>query len=102
MYVFNGFEDPGKLMGLAPYGRPGVYDFEIFDLKEGRVFVNYDWMKEFRRPARDFEDLKYNFQYYADIAWWVQRELERAILYLLTLDTTWPVQTILHTQEEWH
>lgn len=83
MYVFSGFEDPGKLMGLAPYGRPGVYDFEIFDLRDGRAFVRYDWMSEFDRPAHSYEEFKANFQYYADLAWWVQREVERAILYLM-------------------
>jgi carbamoyltransferase len=82
MYVFRGFEDPGKLMGLAPYGRPGVYDFEIFELKDGRVYVRYDWMSNFDRPCRNPEQFKDNFQYYADIAYWVQREVERAILYV--------------------
>lgn len=83
MYVFNGFEDPGKLMGLAPYGRPGVYDFEIFDLRDGRAFVRYDWMSRFQRPAHTTEAFKEDFSYYADIAWHVQRELERAILYIV-------------------
>lgn len=83
MYVFSGFEDPGKLMGLAPYGRPGIYDFEIFDLKDGRAFVRYDWIEDFKRPCRDYEQFKKDFQYYADIAYWVQREVERAILYII-------------------
>jgi len=83
MYVFSGFEDPGKLMGLAPYGRPGIYDFEIFELKDGRTFVRYDWMEAFNRPCRNYEQFKQDFQYYADIAYWVQRELERAILYVI-------------------
>ena len=82
MYVFSGFEDPGKLMGLAPYGRPGVYDFEIFDLRDGRAFVRYDWMERFRKPGRDYEQFKRDFQYYADIAYWMQREVERAVLYV--------------------
>ena len=50
-YVFNGFEDAGKLMGLAPFVRPGVHNCEIFDLHDGRVFVRYDWMKKFKRPC---------------------------------------------------
>src|SRR5262249_51831460 len=54
-YVFSGFEDPGKLMGLAPYGRKGRYNFEIFDLRDGRVYVRDDWMQEFRRPCRNYE-----------------------------------------------
>jgi carbamoyltransferase len=82
MYIFSGFEDPGKLMGLAPYGRPGIYDFEIFYLKDGRVHLNYDWMSRFNRPCHNYQELKKNFQYYADIAYWIQKEVERAILYV--------------------
>jgi carbamoyltransferase len=82
MYVFSGFEDPGKLMGLAPYGRPGIYNFEIFELRDGRAFVRYDWMSQFDRPCRNYEEFKQNFQYYADIAYWIQREVERAVLYV--------------------
>jgi len=82
-YVFRGIEDPGKLMGLAPYGRPGVYDFEMFTLKDGRAFLNYDWMKEFNSPAKDQEHFQKNFQYYADIAFWAQRQIENALLYVV-------------------
>lgn len=81
-YVFRGLEDPGKLMGLAPYGRAGVHDFPVFDLKDGRAFVRYDWMDLFRTPARDHEAFKAGFQHYADIARHIQREVERAILYI--------------------
>lgn len=82
-YVFRGMEDPGKLMGLAPYGKPNAVKGEMFRLEDGRVFLNYDWMTRFDRPAIDHEDFKTNFQYYADIAWWTQREVERALLYLI-------------------
>jgi carbamoyltransferase len=82
-YVFSGIEDAGKLMGLAPYGRPGAFDGEIFDLCDGRVFLRYDWMAHFDRPCRDYAQFKANFQYYADIAYWAQREIERALLYVL-------------------
>jgi carbamoyltransferase len=81
-YIFRGLEDPGKLMGLAPYGRPGKYDFEIFDLRDGRVYVRYDWMDDFNQPCHNQQDFKDRFQYYADIAYWVQKEVERAILYV--------------------
>lgn len=81
-YVFRGLEDPGKLMGLAPYGRAGAHDFPVFDLKHGRAFVRYDWMDQFRSPARDHEAFKAGFQHYADIARHIQREVERAILYV--------------------
>jgi carbamoyltransferase len=82
-YVFRGLEDPGKLMGLAPYGRPGAFDHEIFDLRDGRVFVRYDWMEQFRTPAHSNEDFKARFQHYADLALGIQREVERALLYVV-------------------
>ena len=83
-YVFgNGVDDSGKLMGLAPYGRPGVYDFEVFDLRDGRCFVRYDWMKDFRNPAHSDAEMKANFQQYADLAYRIQKEVERAILYII-------------------
>lgn len=82
-YVFRGIEDPGKLMGLSPYGKPGVINEEMFDLREGRVFLNYKWMERFDRPAVDGQDFRDNFQYYADIAYWCQREIERALLYIV-------------------
>ncbi len=82
-YCFGDMDDVGKLMGLAPYGKPGIFTDEIFSLREGRVFVNYDWMKKFKTPAKNYEDFKSNFQYYADIAYWVQREVEKAITYVI-------------------
>jgi carbamoyltransferase len=81
-YCVRGMADLGKLMGLAPYGREGVIEKRIFELRDGRLFVNDNWMCGFDRPARTDEDLKRDFQYYADIACWVQREAERALLYL--------------------
>ena len=73
-----------KAMGLVPLsGRPGVHNCEIFDLHDGRVFVRYDWMKKFKRPCRMHEQFKENFQEYADLAYWVQREVERSILYVV-------------------
>ena len=40
-------------------------------------------MRPFNRPASTQEEFKQNFQYYADLAYWVQREMERALLYLV-------------------
>jgi carbamoyltransferase len=83
IYAVHGLEDPGKLMGLAPYGRPGVHDFEIFELCDGRVFVRQDWMRRFENPSRGHDHFRRHFQEYADLAWWVQREVERALLYVV-------------------
>ncbi|OQP45860.1 hypothetical protein A4H97_31955 [Niastella yeongjuensis] len=83
MYCLGDQNATGKLMGLAPYGRQGVYDQEIFDCRDGRFFVNYHWQKSFKQPFRNYNQFKSDFQYYADIAYWVQKETERAILYLV-------------------
>jgi predicted NodU family carbamoyl transferase len=83
-YCFGDQMDVGKLMGLAPYGRPGIYRHRIFELRDGRVFVNYgDWLYDFRDAARQKSGFWKNFQYYADIAYWVQQETERAIEYVI-------------------
>jgi predicted NodU family carbamoyl transferase len=82
-YCVRGTSDLGKLMGLAPYGREGVFKGRIFELRDSRLFVDSDWMHGFDRPARTAEDFKRDFQYYADVACWVQREVERALLYLV-------------------
>lgn len=81
-YVFDGLEDAGKLMGLAPYGRPGVFEHEVFRLEDGRVFVKYDWMENFQTPAHSPEEFRARFQHYADLALGIQREVERAVLYI--------------------
>src|SRR5262245_39844099 len=83
IYALLGLDDAGKLMGLAPYGRPGVHDFEIFDLRDGRVFVREDWMARFDNPSRGYDHFRRHFQHYADLAFWVQREVERALLYVV-------------------
>jgi carbamoyltransferase len=82
-YVFQGMDDPGKLMGLAPYGRPGVFPCAGFELRDGRCFVRYDWMEQFDRPRLQYAELEERFQYYADIARWMQGEIERAVLYVI-------------------
>src|SRR5260221_1515426 len=84
-YCFGDDMDAGKLMGLAPYGRPDEYDHPLFELKEGRAFINYgDWIYDFRSPVRNKTEVWKNCQYYADIALWVQGETERAIEYVMT------------------
>lgn len=96
-YVFRGLEDPGKLMGLAPYGRPGAFSHEVFDLREGRVFVRYDWMERFREPARTQAQFNESFQSYADLALGIQREVERAILYLARArHEAWPMKALCY------
>lgn len=82
LYCLGNLDDVGKLMGLGPYGRGGVYSEKIFSLRDGRVFVDYDVLSDFRQPIRSYQDLVDDSQYYADIAYWVQREIERALQYV--------------------
>ncbi len=82
-YVFGNMDDAGKLMGLAPYGRLGRFSEPLFDLDGGRIFVRRDSLRHFKTPARSPDELKQRFDYYADVARWVQFEVERALLYLV-------------------
>ncbi len=82
-YCFGNMDDAGKLMGLAPYGENGYYTGSIFRKENGRVFVDESWMKEFNNPCTGYPYFKDNFQYYANIASWVQQETEKALLYVL-------------------
>ncbi len=82
-YVFGNMDDVGKLMGLAPYGKRNVIKEKIFRLEGGRVFVNDTLQHLLNRPAGNYEGFKKDFNYYADIAAWVQQEVEEAVIYLV-------------------
>src|SRR4029079_19761897 len=64
-------------------GRPGTHGMPVFDLRDGRVFVRDEWMNGFDHPCHSYDQFKAGFQYYADIACWIQREIERALLYVV-------------------
>lgn len=83
LYAFGDFGDSGKLMGLAPYGVPHQYDFPLFDLRDGRVLLRREALDNFTKPAKSRTSLKSDFQYYADVAKYVQTEIEQALLYLV-------------------
>lgn len=81
-YVFGNVDDVGKLMGLAPYGRPGAIRHSAFVMRGGRIFVQDAWRYGFNRPARDYPAFRAGFQYYADIACWAQQQVEDAVVAL--------------------
>ncbi len=83
-YCFGSFEDAGKLMGLAPYGKKGVYKAALYKLEHGRVWVEEKNIQQyFTNPADPvLKPFNEHFQYYADIARWVQDETERALLHI--------------------
>ena len=84
-YCFGDFDDAGKLMGLAPYGKKGMYAEYLFILKDGNVWVDEEVMhRHFTKPVDTVtHPFKENFDYYAGIARWVQDETERAVLYVI-------------------
>jgi carbamoyltransferase len=81
-YVFGNMDDAGKLMGLAPFGNRDKFHDEIFSLTGGRVFVNDSVFHLLDKPAADYLDFTQRFAYFADIAAWVQKQVEEAILYV--------------------
>ena len=78
-YVFGNLDDVGKLMGLAPYGRAGAVRERAFAVRDGRIFVEEEWKRGLNRPCSGYAAFRADFQYYADIAFWAQREVEGAI-----------------------
>jgi len=82
-YVFDEEFCEGKLMGLAPFGRPGRFNFDVFQYQNGCVFLNYEWMKEIDPLlGGKYQSFYEYFQYYADLAYFAQTQIEKAIFYL--------------------
>lgn len=78
-YVFGNMDDVGKLMGLAPYGKPGAMTQEAFTWENGSLQVRSDWQHLLDKPAKDNASFKKHFDYYAGIAFWAQQEVEKAV-----------------------
>lgn len=78
-YVFGNMDDVGKLMGLAPYGKEGEIQAEAFEFKDGSLLVRNDWQNELKMRSTGYSFFKENFQYYADVAFWAQKQVEKAV-----------------------
>lgn len=79
-YVFGNMDDVGKLMGLAPYGKDGLIGKEAFEFTDGSLVVRTDWQDELKMPSSGYAFFKEHFQYYADVAFWAQKQVEKAVL----------------------
>lgn len=79
-YVFGDMDDVGKLMGLAPFGTTGIYDFEAFEFQSGRLYLSESWKENFTNPSTGYDYFKEHFEYYANIAKWTQEQVEKAVL----------------------
>ncbi len=78
-YVFGDMDDVGKLMGLAPFGKTGIYNFDAFEFQSGRIFVKDDWKHHFTNPSQGYDYFKEHFDYYANVAKWAQEQVEKAV-----------------------
>ena len=79
-YVFGNMDDVGKLMGLAPFGKSGIYHFDAFEFDSGRLLVKDDWKRHFTNPSRGHEYFNTHFNYYANVAKWAQEQVEKAVI----------------------
>lgn len=79
-YCFGNLDDAGKLMGLAPYGSDRYKGMPLFSFADGRTAVLHEALRQLAEPAIDHAAFKTNFQHYADVARWVQKETEKAVL----------------------
>ncbi|RYY28992.1 MAG: transferase [Sphingomonadales bacterium] len=97
-YVFGNLDDAGKLMGLAPYGKPGAIADPAFAIRDGRLFVEEAWKLALDRPSAGYADFRASFQYYADIAFWAQQQVEQAVAALFhARQQRFPTERICYT-----
>ena len=77
--IFGDAMDAGKVMGLAPYGKPTIDPGEFFEIRDGRFVFSDDVPKRFTSPDR----WPSNKEAYENLAASVQNALEHALLYLV-------------------
>lgn len=81
-YVFGDMDDVGKLMGLAPFGT-NKYQHPVFYFENDGLKIHQDWRTPLTTPSNDYQDVKRNFQHYADIAAWAQTQVTSAVTELV-------------------
>ena len=78
--IFGNITDAGKVMGLAPYGRPRLSAEEILSVNQDGCFEFYDTIpKLFSHNAR----WPKHREAYEDLAYGVQQALEKGLAYLV-------------------
>ncbi|MHC4933393.1 MAG: carbamoyltransferase family protein [Planctomycetota bacterium] len=80
-YIFGDWNKCGEVMGLAPYGRPGIEP--LLRMEEGRLAVP-DWGDELRHPFVGVKDEAWEGspqrKEWEDLAFRVQEDLEQALI----------------------
>lgn len=77
--IFGGDLEAGKVMGLAPYGRPAYPASDFFEIVDGR-FVFHDRIPARFQHADRWPDRQAEYE---DLACSAQQALEEALLYLV-------------------
>ncbi|WP_214364480.1 carbamoyltransferase [Pseudonocardia sp. H11422] len=82
--MFPGEGNEGKVMGLAPYGRPDALGLPELTVDENRVLIPPEWLAAFGRADRctHFRDGAGSFDDCADLAAAGQHAFETAVLRL--------------------
>ena len=80
-YIFGLNLEAGKVMGLAPYGNPDRFEFNMIELTKKGFCIKTDWLNLFTEPM----DWSNNQQEYKDLAAKVQFELERVLTHKANL-----------------
>ncbi len=85
-YIFGDMNDVGKLMGLAPFGHSGEYTIDAFQFNESScLLVSKEWKAHFTNPSSGYDNFIENFNYYADVAFWAQEQVEKAVIKCMEL-----------------
>jgi carbamoyltransferase len=74
------FEGPGKVMGLAPYGRPTTKATDFFDLTDDRFYFKSVVPDRYMHDARYDDDTREDYQ---NLAASVQAALEDALVHVI-------------------
>jgi carbamoyltransferase len=81
-YIFADWNKCGEVMGLAPYGRPGVMK-PLVDMNGGELSFP-DWGAEFNKPylveREENWEKSPSMRHWEDLAWQVQDDAERVLL----------------------
>ena len=81
-YIFGDWNKCGELMGLAPYGRPGVAK-PLMDIANNELSVP-EWSGDFKEPwlidSGKKWDTSPSMRHWEDLAWRVQDDTEKVLL----------------------
>jgi len=85
--IFDEATDAGKTMGLAPFGRPGGFPFELIESRDGVPKYSYltsAMVMDVPPPAKKWpEDVSAwsdELKFFADLAWKIQEDTETTLV----------------------